>query len=337
MPKANTRKRPREDEHQLSYARRLVHQCRKELHKQAKICRNFECQRLSRKLKQEQKESQATLLQKWRHLPIGPVMELCFRRLGMLDLVQTIAVATLEKGDETKTKKRNDKHSKAAETKPSEEITESSNKDEGTASSDTEKNGDNDVDESMLEKILGQKKMRDAMEEWSVKVAEYRKWCARQQGTFSNDKIPVKKTTEDEDEVNNPVDASHSLFMTLGKQDEGNKKKKKNRPGQKARQAKSAESTTTTSQSQQWNSQEGNKQVANEALHPSWEARKTQRASIASFQGKKITFGAENNESHITNKTANPDAGEDLHPSWEARKTQKNSIVAFQGKKITFD
>ena len=331
MPKAsNTRKRPREDE-QLSYARRLVHQCRKELHKQAKVCRNLECQRLSRKVKQEQKESQATLLQKWRQLPLDPVIDLCFRRLGMLDLVQTVAAC--EKGEEQKTKRRD---KVTTEEVASNEATIDSNKDGATAPSKIEKDRDNEVDESMLEKILGQKKMRDAMEVWSVKVAEYRQWCTRQQGTFSGDKAPVKKPTENEDEVNNPVDASHSLFMTLGKQDNGNKKKKKNRPGQKARQAKSFESATTNSQPQQYNSQEGNHQATNEVLHPSWEARKAQKASIASFQGKKITFGSESHESKSTAK-AKPTVENNLHPSWEARKTQKEGIVAFQGKKITFD
>ncbi|GAX13975.1 hypothetical protein FisN_5Lu115 [Fistulifera solaris] len=322
MSKPTSRKRPREED-QRSYARRLVHQCRKELHKQAKICRNLECQRLSRKLKQEHKESQATLLQKWRHLPLDPVLDLCLRRLGMLDVVQMVVV--VEENDVGK-KNKKDKSTEKME----KESTESSK--DGVIEEGEQDNAV-EADESMIEKILGQKKMRDAMEIWSVKVAEYRKWCARQQGAVSTAHQP----SDDTDELSTPVDSSHSLFMTLGKQDDGKQKKKKNRPGQKARQAKSAEvpaqAKTTFKPRQNSNKQ----QSTNEELHPSWEARKAQKASIASFQGKKITFGSESNKTN-NNLSKNETSGEGyLHPSWEARKTQKNSIVAFQGKKITFD
>ncbi len=322
MVKPNSRKRSREED-QLSFARRLVHQCRKELHKQAKICRNLECQRLSRKLKQEHKESQAILLQKWRHIPLDPVLDLCLRRLGMLDVVSMVAVV-----EDADMKKKNKRETSA---EGMEGESKESGKDgviEGGEQDNTVK-----VDESMIEKILGQKKMRDAMEVWSVKVAEYRKWCARQQGTAWTSIQPV----DEKDELNTPVDASHSLFMTLGKQDDSKQKKKKNRPGQKARQAKSAELSTQANGPSN-SKQEGNKQKStNEVLHPSWEARKAQKAGIASFQGKKITFGTENNEANKNPSKKETSEERSLHPSWAARKTQKDSVVAFQGKKITFD
>ncbi len=322
MSKPTSRKRPREED-QLSYARRLVHQCRKELHKQAKICRNLECQRLSRKLKQEHKESQATLLQKWRHLPLDPVLDLCLKRLGMLDVVQMVAVV-----EENDGRKKNKKE-KSAE-KMEKEATESS---EDGVTDLGEQDNAVEVDEFMIEKILGQKKMRDAMEVWSVKVAAYRKWCARQQGAG----LPSLQSSDDTDELSTPVDASHSLFMTLGKKDDGKHKKKKNRPGQKARQAKSAEVSAQAKGAPKPRQDSNKQQPIHEELHPSWEARKAQKASIASFRGKKITFGSESNEAN-NNLFKNEKSREDnLHPSWEARKTQKDSIVAFQGKKITFD
>lgn len=320
MSKSISRKRPREED-QLSYARRLVHQCQKDLHKQAKICRNFECQRVSRKLKQEHKESQVTLLQKWRHLPLEPVLDLCFRRLGMLDVVQTVSAM---KDDDKQKKKGKEKTAGAPRNEGMD------NPEEGVCCSQkVAKERDHEVEESMLEQILGQKKMRDAMEVWSIKVAEYRKWCSRHHQTAKDDRTPANKEAEDEDDSKAQVDASHSIFTTLGNQDDGKKKKKKNRPGQKARQAKSAEIVATNSQSQQ-PSQPSKKASTAEVLHPSWEARKAQKVSISAFQGKKITFGSEETKEK-------PDAENSLHPSWEARKTQKNSIVAFQGKKITFD
>jgi hypothetical protein len=71
--------------------------------------------------------------------------------------------------------------------------------------------------------------------------------------------------------------------------------------------------------------------VVEEVLHPSWQAKKSQKkAGIVGFEGKKTTFA------DSAAKPASVDKS--LHPSWQAKKMQKKAgIVGFEGKKITFD
>ncbi|XP_046806408.1 uncharacterized protein DDB_G0283697 [Lucilia cuprina] len=82
-----------------------------------------------------------------------------------------------------------------------------------------------------------------------------------------------------------------------------------------------------------------------ENLHPSWAAKQKLKPVITGFQGKKITFGDEDDNGKQTqqqtfNKTQTPKnvkSEQDLHPSWAAKQKLKPAITAFQGKKITFD
>ncbi|KAJ3317971.1 hypothetical protein HDU76_000992 [Blyttiomyces sp. JEL0837] len=132
-------------------------------------------------------------------------------------------------------------------------------------------------------------------------------------------------------------------------QEEAPQKKEKNRMGQRARR-------------QLWEKEYGNRakhlqviehvMVANkikkerearakeavEDLHPSWQAKKAARASIKPFEGKKITFGDDDDISApLAKKGAKADNGGDLHPSWQAKKAANARMAAFQGKKMTFD
>ncbi|XP_037807351.1 myb-like protein X [Lucilia sericata] len=82
-----------------------------------------------------------------------------------------------------------------------------------------------------------------------------------------------------------------------------------------------------------------------ENLHPSWAAKQKLKPVITGFQGKKITFGDEDDNGKQTqqqtfNKTQTPKSvksDQDLHPSWAAKQKLKPAITVFQGKKITFD
>uniref|UniRef100_A0A1I8PTE3 Serum response factor-binding protein 1 n=1 Tax=Stomoxys calcitrans TaxID=35570 RepID=A0A1I8PTE3_STOCA len=88
-----------------------------------------------------------------------------------------------------------------------------------------------------------------------------------------------------------------------------------------------------------------------EKLHPSWAAKQKLKPVITSFQGKKITFGtnedgaAESRGSDAmsqkskTIKDTKPENlnTDSLHPSWAAKQKLKPVITAFQGKKISFD
>jgi hypothetical protein len=71
--------------------------------------------------------------------------------------------------------------------------------------------------------------------------------------------------------------------------------------------------------------------VAEEVLHPSWQAKKNQKkAGIVGYEGRKITFGEKKVQPEAVDKS--------LHPSWQAKKNQKKAgIVGYEGKKITFD
>jgi hypothetical protein len=271
--KNSNKKRSREAivmDQQQSYCDRLLHQCRKDLHKHAKVCKNFESQKLIRKGKTSEQ-----LLSTWRNLPLEPVLQECFRRLGALDL--------LEK--------------------------EQQKEDDNTPASNEA------VDEEDIERILQNKRMREALEQWSVKVTEYRKWCARHvEENNQSSRKKQKKAPEVADA--GPID--NSLFVTLNEDevddddddedDEDNKepeektKKKKNRVGQKARKAKFVEAQRLQGIGIEQVPRppkarvESNKNAPvpkekEEELHPSWEARKSLKSNIVAFQGKKITFG----------------------------------------------
>lgn len=68
--------------------------------------------------------------------------------------------------------------------------------------------------------------------------------------------------------------------------------------------------------------------------HPSWAARRKQKA-IPNFQGKKMKFddggGAEKGQA----STKAIDSS--IHPSWAAKQKQKPVLTEFKGTKITFD
>ncbi|TMW53777.1 hypothetical protein DOY81_001062 [Sarcophaga bullata] len=99
-----------------------------------------------------------------------------------------------------------------------------------------------------------------------------------------------------------------------------------------------------------FNFEQSQSQTLEQNLHPSWAAKQKLKPVITKFQGKKITFG-ENDDDNSTNQSslapskntrsvpvkANDSKQDSLHPSWVAKQKLKPTITAFQGKKITFD
>jgi hypothetical protein len=85
--------------------------------------------------------------------------------------------------------------------------------------------------------------------------------------------------------------------------------------------SKQAESKTKSGNS------EGGQDIDN--LHPSWIAKKSQRAGITDFSGKKVVF----NEDEVGDKKVESSS---LHPSWAAKKSNSVGIKAFSGQKIVF-
>jgi hypothetical protein len=71
------RKHPSKEEEQKAYYDRLVYQCRKDLNKQAKVCKTFECRKLIRKGKTDD-------LAPLKEQSLEPVIEEGLRRLGLI-------------------------------------------------------------------------------------------------------------------------------------------------------------------------------------------------------------------------------------------------------------
>lgn len=282
-PSSSKKRRRSGAETLQSYTDRLLYQCRKDLRKNAKISKNFECQKIIRKIKQQKNTKNDDKLKNWRELPLEPVIDECFRRLGVSDLLAM----------ETRKEKSVRKENTVTREEP---------------------------DKQAIERILQHKRMREALESWSLKVTEYRRWCSRNNshnsdGDSDDDDVKEKRkrkpnSKKEKQPVADPIDSSHSLFMTLNTNDEDEEdgtRPKKNRAGQKARRAKA------------------------QALEARREGRSVDKSSNWREALEKNHYPPEDAERQPTEEE------KQLHPSWEASKTKQSSIVEFQGKKITFD
>ena len=343
-----------EQEHQERCGK-LLYQCRKALHKECKIVKSFECQKLVRRLKKEQDDTKdtndlETKLTTLKAFAIDLAVEKCLKNLGMDRLVQ----------DQT----------------------------DGSVSSTTT------TTVEWIDKFLQHKRVRTAMEVYNTKMGDLQRWyLGRQETLTERRRLHNKKRTptgegptshDGHDTLGSAT--AHSLFVSLdGKEEETTNEydmdeyampsvpvKKKNRPGQRARKAKAMamearkqgktwdrshnwrapkpkqdDNGGEEQQQQQWSA--GGKDWKDEGKqHPSWVARQSQKPSIAKFAGKKIKFG-QDSSGDVSEKgsssvgAATPGlSGKDWkdegkqHPSWVARQSQKPSIAKFAGKKIKF-
>lgn len=243
-------KRSDEVDGQQTYYDRLMHQCRRDLHKQAKVTKNFEIQKLIRKIKEQKpmpaddnnggsveeekchsikKHNPATAKQQERKLQqlkdydLEAVIQECYRRLGVLQLnpqrhqPQAAAVATAPAGyppdkvDSTKS--------------PDDDVRKQEERNHMTTTTAFV------AEDSawILERILQHKSMIAALEKWNEHVTEYRRWCLRQQER-SEGILPPKpkrkqKTSKNSNDKassvvfvskNDPLGSGSSLFVTLG-------------------------------------------------------------------------------------------------------------------------
>ena len=166
-------------EEQLSYCCRLLHQCRKDLHKNAKVCKNFECQKLIRKIKGsssttatknetegDNSSNNNQKLRAWRELSLDHVLKECFRRLGVLDLLE---LETQHTSKDSKGNKRNKSNNKRAPKKDS-ALSEEEEKSAGEVEKTTAAADDDGPDASSIhqrqaiERVLQHKRMREAIE-----------------------------------------------------------------------------------------------------------------------------------------------------------------------------
>jgi hypothetical protein len=304
MPKPTSHKRLRDGANdapsaEQAYYNRLMHQCRKDLSKQLKVCKSFECQKLIRKIKliSQEKESSATekmqtTYESLKAMSIEPILYESLRRLGVLQLNPN--KLEIEKIHEV-------------------------------------------CDSKWTEKLLEHKRMQQALEQWSDQVTEFRKWCLRrldreEEGYLDKNTTkggkPVKANVTQDD----MGDVASSLFVQLGDTNKlGGVPEKKNRPGQRARKAKAAaieakqKGLPAPEKSLNW-------REAKPFVRPGMDSHDARSSEHSSYL--KDRHHATSNQPHPAPQKAED---ETLHPSWQAQKAKKEGIVTFQGKKITFD
>ncbi|KAI8894472.1 hypothetical protein BC833DRAFT_568321 [Globomyces pollinis-pini] len=73
-----------------------------------------------------------------------------------------------------------------------------------------------------------------------------------------------------------------------------------------------------------------------EKLHPSWEAKKQNKAAIVEGKGSKIVFGNDQQTNDSAKQSNKRSAEEHLHPSWAAKKAKSVGIIPSKGSKIVF-
>jgi len=333
MP-VSSRKRPLNDDdgdgvdpRQVDYYKRMLHQCQKDLHKQAKICKSFTCQKVIRKLKQAQSETSESTnnnntktvedlqneLQDIKGYAIECAVKECLRQVGILLLDPTRKEPTKEEQDESETgdndKKRGD-HDVATN--------DNSNK---TSSS------------KWTDNILKQKRMQECIEKWNNEVTNYRQWCLRRQDGVKDVVKRSKTTRTKQPPADNDLDYAATVFTQLG---DGTKRsgpssedhvkpttKKKNRPGQRARKAKAM-----VMQAQKEGRPVPHSFNWREPSNKTSSGREESQSNRRSEQRPKTN--------HHSSSTTTKEPATEVHPSWEARKKQQKGIVQFQGKKITF-
>lgn len=297
MAPRRQRKRQREENTPEAYYDRLLFQCRKDLHKQIKVCKNFLIQKIVRKLKSNNIPSTAQQEERLQQLKgltdLDPIVNECLRRLG---LVQR-------------------KNEKKVSDSPG----------EGSVPPTSEESQPVIViDEWIIDKILQHKKISEALEKWNGQVTEYHQWVNKRNepGASSSGTSSTGKRSRPNMQVE---ELNNSLFVQLGQEeeDEGEVeggKPKKNRPGQRARRAKAQaleakRQGRTVETSINWR-QRNNKQEENTEQNP---------------------YNRRQNEAPVTSSMPADDLDDkNLHPSWQARKNHTSGIVSFEGKKITF-
>jgi hypothetical protein len=247
------RQRPtsKKEEETQKYYDTLLHMCQKDLNKQAKTTKNFECQKLIRKLKEQDVASASKAaasagtvttttntnaattnknevkLQQLRDLPMEPVIQECLRRLGILTLNPKPKPATSASDKATAPIKPNTKLDLTIETNEVEVEAATINSDKIDDESQNEKKDEEDKKENELsaiskdwiEKILQHKRMREILEKWIEKVMEYRRWCTQQEeGAMKKGKKNKMRHREEKQEepTLQAEQLSNSLFVRLG-------------------------------------------------------------------------------------------------------------------------
>ena len=230
---------------------------------------------------------------------------------------------------------------------------------------------------NMIQQCLAHKRFQKTLEEWNIKVTEYRRWSLQLdekrnemmmmagsgKGKKGKKGRNIQESTDYVDYRQQQKQAPTSMFCSLGgDEDDGAggedgeeggdwsaygpgammdafPLKKKNRKGQRQRKAKAMALEAKRS---------GNKEF--QSLN--WrqgDDKKKQKKEEKSEDGDKNngsdkgdskpldSFSRQQNEGQAKASKAETVDAATAHPSWAAKKEQQTGIVAFQGTKITFD
>jgi hypothetical protein len=340
---------------------KLVYQAKKALHKECKVVKSFECQKVVRRIKDANEskvdnDANKKLLEEkltlYKNCSLDAVVELGIRRLGLPNLNPK----AVHSDDEDYDKKK--------------EVNETTTTTAAAASLSKEES-------DLMERMLRHKRLVTAVEAWNEKVTEYRRWFLRRKDAVSNipnfvsnNGLPIvgisksqkkklkKLQQQKKDEKDDPTGG---LFVSLGgdqaeEDDMGEEEeeevhypygpgsamvldgtlRKKNRPGQRSRKAK-ALAIQAKKEGRVWDSS------------VNWRPKKQHEDDGDGGDGGDRTDkrSHKNNSKDVKPKKVDSAKIAEMgktwkeegkaHPSWAARSSEKTGIVAFAGKKITFD
>jgi len=363
MPPSKKRIRKNKDElHQEEASAKhssLVAMSTKSLHKEAKVVKSFECQKIVRKIKALKESSTSTT-----GTGTGT---------GTTDESSNKDDSTSRTSDEKtlqKLEKLNEKLTNMKEFDFDQVVSVAlrrlglQNEPKKSQTNEKKKNAENDnvnVAKAMIDTMIKHKRMASAMQSISEKVSEYNAWLSRREEWLANGgrssarqendaKKGGKKRGREVDVAGH--DGNTGLFIeslagTAMPQDgheevaEGyedyeqddaifQQPKKKNRQGQRARKAKTM-AIEARKTGKVWDSSSNWRE---KKIRPPEEKEYPKVESASGLYKSKDIKVAD-----VANMGKNWKEEGKAHPSWAAREAQKakSGIVAFAGKKITFD
>lgn len=361
---------------QSSRYNRLVHTCTKDLHKQAKVVKSFECQKIVRSLKKDDggnNKKEEERLRKMKAFDLNILVQEALRRLGIPNLQPQLVTTSTQPSATERQKPDSNEVNKTS----SSQTTTQSQQEKNVKEEDHEANvvadevlltGDETT--KLTEKMLQHKRMQAAIDQWNDKVTDYRRWLLRKTDSdlhSSSDgkrQQPKKKqsTGATTRSVGKDIIAGHGpLFVQLGggdMEDDGGADdadpyahygpgsaldedgSKKNRPGQRARKAK-ALAMEARKQGKTWDSSINWRQKKDETEHHQPTKKPRRRDSNVKSNdshGQKQKYQSKPPAELGNEHVKSKDAStpDHLHPSWVAKQAQKKGIVEFKGTKITF-
>lgn len=349
--------------------RKLHHACTKQMHREAKVVKSFECQKIVRSIKaasasesarravdgddQKQSKSQKRMqalqnkLDRTKSMDLDAVVKVGLKRLGVLSLDPSV-----QKGG-------------------------------GSAADANVSQNEDQFYQTLMESMLQHKRISSALDQLNEKVTEYRGWMTRRQAMLrGEDQDPdgrgskKKKKNKNKQQSKAKLPSGNDTVVVAGGYDtrkrgldlgghegasglfigslsgmvaeedgygDGNEyydeededyghreEKKKNRPGQRARKAK-AMAIEARKAGKTWDSS------------VNWREKKERDSKNPDGQTSKADWqGRDKSKMANTNRDdggAKSKETQDIHPSWAAAAAAKKSvsIAEFKGTKITFD